>query len=171
MGIWGLDPPPPSGYPLPGGSPIPLQALGAVAGTPPAVPSPFPDGISSLCIGSGGPCVPLPPPLRLPAPPVPSSRCPGRAGGSWQPQERGQSRDRVFLAQGSRHPGSSGESRKFSSFPSFLSAFWCFSQCLFLSPALWSQVPCVSWSSLVRRTPGNRGCLGMGYGNPLGCGP
>lgn len=134
---------------------------GAVAGSPLCSPPlSVQDYLPSA--SAPGPLHPLPPLSGFLPSPVPSSCCLGTARGP----RRG---DRVSLAQGSQPRGS----QEVFLLPILPDAFWCFPQCLFLSPGHRSQVLSVSCMSLVRRTPGNRGCLGMAAPRawePLGMG-
>lgn len=101
-------PPPPSGCCPPGGPPSPRRPSPPGRQRPPhAVPSPFRRGYLPSASAPGAPSLPFLPP-RLPAPPEHPYPLPGtslgRAGGSQQPHERGRSRDRGSLAQGSGRP-------------------------------------------------------------------
>lgn len=110
-----MEPSPLSGFPLLRVLPPPPRGPWGCGRDPPVVPSPFRAGYLPSASALGAPDSPSSPSLAS-CPPSALFPLPGHSQGSQQPQERGQGKDRVSLAQGSRHPDSPGTARKFSSF-------------------------------------------------------
>lgn len=130
--------------------------------TPPCAPLPFPEGISALCIGSGGPCAPLPPPPPASCPP-PGAPLPaawhqlGQSRGGQQPHERGQGVPSTGVRPPMPAPGKPGSFL----LPILPERFWM------LFPAFIPRpFPCGHRSPLFPRDRDN-----LGMGTPLGWGP